>query len=333
MSLEPLLDPKFFVQRRLNEIEREFAWSKSIDEGWNERLTSRLSSVIGLDQLKKGELNLRVIGSEELDGYDQQTITFQTQKGLQAYGYLLVPDEIVGTVPAVVCVPGHGDGVDAIVGLAPMDYQNQFAIQCVKAGFVTLAIEQISFGHRKTQSDRSFGSSCVRDSMAALMLGESMIAWRCFDAMCAYDVLAQHPMVDSERIAIMGISGGGLTAFWTACLDQRFAAAVVSGYFNTFQDSILAVEHCPDNFAFNLSCIVEMPDMAALMAPRNLFVESGTLDTIFPQESFNQACETARQIYDEAGSGTAFSSHLFEDDHVFNGVQAIPKLKEWLGIS
>jgi dienelactone hydrolase len=146
--------------------------------------------------------------------------------------------------------------------------------------------------------------------------------------MIAYDFLASLPTVDPSRIAIMGISGGGLVTFWTACLDERYAAAVVSGYFNTFFDSILAVEHCVDNFAPGLAIIVEMPDMAALIAPRKLFVESGTLDPIFPAEAFKNACVTAETIY--AATPENFAADLFEGDHIFNGQKALPQLAAWL---
>jgi len=330
VSQEFNLDPYQFVSHRLSELTPEFEWSESVDREWSQRLISKIRSILGLDQLSKAPVSVQILEKIEMEGYSQQTLVFETQPGLWAYGYLLTPIGLNLQSPAMICVPGHGAGVDAIVGIAPKDYQNQFALQSVKAGFVTLAIEQISFGHRMTKSDRSLGSSCVRDSMASLMLGESMIGWRCFDAMCAYDLLASLPCVDPNRIGIMGISGGGLTAFWTACLDQRFAAAMVSGYFNTFRDSILAVEHCPDNFAFGLSHVVEMPDLVALMAPRKLFVESGTDDPIFPQDAFNRACEVARRIYKSAGAEGSFASHLFEGDHVFNGSKGIPKLRDWL---
>jgi hypothetical protein len=75
-----------------------------------------------------------------------------------------------------------------------------------------------------------------------------------------------------------------------------------------------------------------MPDMAALITPRKLFVESGTLDQIFPAEAFRKACGTAEAIYEDAGSPASFASDLFEGDHIFSGKKAIPKLREWFGV-
>jgi len=327
------LDPQEYVKGRLSDLSMEFVWKPGFTATWKSELRARLATAIGLPQRAGAAPCPNVIETRDMGGYVRETITYETRPGLTAFGYLLTPKGLTGPAPAVICVPGHGVGVDAIVGAAPKDYQNQFAIQCVEAGFVTLAIEPIGFGHRMSPGGAAKGSSCSRDSMAALMLGETMIGWRCFDAMVSLNLLLAQPNVDPDRTAIMGISGGGLVAFWTACLDERFAAAVVSGYFNTFFDSILSIDHCVDNYAPGLAGIVEMPDMAALIAPRKLFVESGTRDEWFPGEVFTRACERAEEIYQDAGAPEAFGRELFVDDHVFSGRLALPRLKHWFGMN
>jgi hypothetical protein len=329
--MEGTLDPHVYAQRRLRSIEREFVWSPGCDGTWARDLRKRLCDSIGLPERVSVPLDVETVETRDMGHYVRETITYATRPGLRMFAYLLTPKGVSESSPAVVCVPGHGAGVDAIVGEAPADYQNRFAVQCVEAGFVTLAIEPVGFGHRKAALDAEKGSSCNRDSHAATMLGETMIGWRCFDAMVSYDFLASRPEVDPTRIAIMGISGGGLVSFWTACLDERFAAAVVSGYFNTFSDSILSIEHCVDNFAPGLAKIVEMPDMAALIAPRKLFVESGAIDPIFPAEAFSRACAQAEAIYADQGAPGAFGCDQFDDDHIFSGQKALPKLREWFG--
>jgi dienelactone hydrolase len=191
-------------------------------------------------------------------------------------------------------------------------------------------LEQMSFGYRNSAPETY--ASCQRDSMAALMLGETMIGIRTYDAMCAVDFLASQPSVDPERVAIAGISGGGLSAYWAACFEKRIAAVMVSGYLNTFQDSILSIEHCVDNYAPGLAEIVEMPDMAALIAPRKLFAENGDEDLIFPPAAFLGACKTVEEIYADAGAKENFDFELFPGGHQFWGRKGIPKMQEWMGL-
>jgi dienelactone hydrolase len=162
--------------------------------------------------------------------------------------------------------------------------------------------------------------------MAALMLGETLIGWRAFDAFRALDYLQTRPEVDGERLGAMGISGGGLTTLFAAALDARIKAAVVSGYLCTFADSILAVDHCPDNYAPGLLNLCEMPDITALIAPRALFAESGKDDMIFPQAGVQKAFTAVQDAYAEAGVPERFASDVFDGGHIFSGEKAWPFL-------
>ena len=315
------LDPHAFALSRIGSLQREFVWPFSDVEG----LRRRLRGMIGAVDDAAVPLDGRTLtpGPSPSEGRGE-AVTFCSRDGVRVFGYWIEP-EAGSEAPVVICVPGHGTGVDALVGIAPEDYQHQFALQAVRAGFRVLAIEPCSFGHRKSAIEGERDSSCVRDMMAALMLGETLVGWRVRDAMAAVDYAKSR---GAEKVAIMGISGGGLVAYWTAALDTRIDACVVSGYFNTFFDSILSIDHCPDNFVPGLSKVVEMPDMAALIAPRALFVESGTEDPIFPAEAFLGACRRAEEIY---GGSDQFEYELFTGGHEIWGRRAFPFLQRVLG--
>ena len=220
--------------------------------------------------------------------------------------------------PAVLCLHGHGRGVDDIVGIREDGtmrsrrggYQKDFALQCVRRGYVVLAIEQIGFGHRRdaaARAARAGSSSCQPAAGAALLLGQTMIGWRVWDAIRSIDYLATRPEVEADRLAVMGISGGGATSFFTAALDHRMKAAVVSGYFCTFRDSIFSIQHCIDNYIPGILRYAEMYDVAGLIAPRSLFVETGTDDRIFPVEATRYAVgKDARDVPRHGRGGPAW---------------------------
>jgi len=234
-------------------------------------------------------------------------------------GWLLAPDGVSEPSPAVVCLPGHGKGADAIVGLVDEPYQANFAIQCVRQGWVTLAVEQVSFGSNRSKFYADRDSSCVVDSMAALLLGETVTGWRVRDAMAAYRSLCGLEVVDANRVAVLGISGGGLTALWSGALEPGFLAVGVSGYFCSMAHSILIAEHCPDNYVPGFARLMDVPDLAGLIVPRWLAVESGSEDTLFEAEGFTQACELATHIYKVGGVTDRFASNLFQGPHEFRG--------------
>jgi dienelactone hydrolase len=241
----------------------------------------------------------------------------------------------------VICLPGHGRGVDDIVGINEdgslrerwEGYQRDFALQCVANGFAALAIEQLGFGHRREENARRQGagvSSCQPLAGSALLLGETMVAWRVWDVMRAIDYLQTRTDVDSKRIAVMGISGGGTTSLFSAALDSRIKVAVISGYFNTFKASIFSMSHCIDNYIPGILKYAEMPDIAGLIAPRPVHIESGTKDPIFPVEATKEAFERLKTVYEVFGAADRISLHIFEGEHEFNGKEAFPFLKKWL---
>jgi hypothetical protein len=90
------------------------------------------------------------------------------------------------------------------------------------------------------------------------------------------------PEAAAGGVGAMGISGGGMQTFFSACLDTRLRACVVSGYFSTFRDSILAMHHCPCNFVPGLGRFGEMSDLAALVTPRPMLAEAGIFEGRHP---------------------------------------------------
>ncbi len=287
------------------------------DPTWAVRARSALISLVGVvDEPWPTAPTLQDAPIQE-DGYQRIGVEFPSHEGWQGRGWLLMPERPKG--PAVVCLPGHGKGADAIVGLVEEPYQSNFALQCVRRGWVTLAVEQVSFGANRSPQGEPNESSCTVDSMAALLLGQTITGWRVRDAMAARRVLASFPEVDSSRIGALGISGGGLTTLWAAAIDPEFLVAGVSGYFCPMSESILKVYHCPDNYVPGFRRLMDVPDLAGLVAPRWLAVESGSADPLFSAEGFLAACEVGRAVYAEAGVPGRFCSELFEGGHWFNG--------------
>jgi hypothetical protein len=148
--------------------------------------------------------------------------------------------------------------------------------------------------------------------------------------MRAIDYLATRPEIDMCRVATLGASGGGTTSLFTAALDDRVRVGVVSAYFNTFRDSIVSISHCPDNYVPGLVRDMEMSDVAGLVAPRCLFVESGRLDRIFPIEGSQRAVVHARQIYATLDASERMGYEVHEGGHEFHGTGAFDFLRRWM---
>ena len=309
---------------------------------WQQRARARLIERLGGFPSSPAPLNAEVLETKDLGAYTREKIVFDTRENLSTIGYLLLPKDAPRPLPAVVCVSGHGRGLIDIVGMADdgsqraernVGYAKEYALQCVERGYATFAVEQLAFGTRRDDAARRAGpgaESCRPAACAALLFGQTMAGWRVWDAMRSIDYLATRREIDGSRIATLGASGGGTTSLLTAACDQRVKAAVVSAYFNTFRDSIVGISHCPDNYVPGMLKDMEMYDIAGLVAPRALFVESGRNDRIFPIAGFERAVVKAREIYDVYGVAGRFGAETHDGGHEVHLVGAFDFLRRAL---
>jgi dienelactone hydrolase len=308
---------------------------------WQKRVRGKVIDLLGGFPQKRSALQAKVLDKKEFKDYTREKIIFQSRDNLTVLGYLVLPKNRPSTVPAIVCLPGHGRGCDDIVGIdengkqreTKTGYAKDFALQAVEQGYAAFAIEQLAFGCRRDESARKRGagqSSCQPSAGAALLFGQTMIGWRVWDVMRAIDFLQTRREIDPTRIATMGISGGGTVSLFSAALDERIKVGVVSGYFNTFRDCIVSLSHCIDNYVPGILNYVEMYDLAGLVAPRGLFIESGMKDPIFPIDGSRKAFKHATAIYATFGTPDMLGQEIFDDGHVFYGKGAFEFLKKRL---
>ncbi len=315
--------------------------NKRATEAWQKKLRAKVLDLIGGFPKEKTPLNPTVLETRDFPGYRREKFIIETRPGVALLGYLLTPKDAKGPLATMICVPGHGRGVDDIVGIDDKGrdrtdkagYQHDFALQVVEAGMAAVAIEPMAFGCRRDarSSKRGLGNSaCQPTAGAALLLGETMIAWRAWDVVRTIDWIETRKELDAARVGLMGISGGGTVTSFTAALEPRIKAAMISGYLNTFKDSIVAMSHCIDNYVPGILNWCENYDVASLIAPRPLYVESGTKDPIFPIEASKEAFAKVKQVYSALGAGDLAQQEVFEGDHFFHGGGGIPFLAKHL---
>ena len=338
------LDPLPNALRLLDAAPRKLRFSarnKSQAQQWQGQLRPKVVELLGGFPFERGALRPISLETRDYGKYRREKVIFDSRDGVSVLAYILTPAGARGPLPTVICVPGHGRGVDDIVGIDDKGrdrtdkagYQHDFAVQIVEAGMAAVAIEPMGFGCRRDpkNSKRGLGqSSCQPVAGTALLLGQTMIGWRVYDVMRTIDWMATRPEFDSKRIGCMGISGGGTCTVFAAALEPRIRAAFVSGYLNTFRDSIGSISHCIDNYVPGILNWAEMYDVAGLIAPRPLFIESGSKDNIFPVEASVDSFKKVSAIYEVFGVANLVDQEVFDDAHSFWGKKGIPFLSSHL---
>src|SRR5262245_18835944 len=320
------------------------AQTRSEAEAWQKALRTKLTDLVGGFPSSRTPLRPITLETRSFPGYRREKLVFESQPGVSVLAYLLLPDKAQRPAPGMSCVPGHGRGVDDIVGIDDKGvertdkdgYQHDFAIQVAEAGIAAMAIEPMGFGCRRDPINARQGlgrKACDPVAGGALLVGQTMIGWRVWDVMRTIDYIATRSELDRNRVGCMGISGGGTVTVFSTALEPRIQVALVSGYLNTFRDSIGSLSHCSDNYVPGILNWAEMHDIAGLIAPRPLFVESGEKDPIFPIRASIASFNEVKKIYSVFGAGTDVDQEVFPDEHSFWGKRGIPFLARRLNAS
>jgi dienelactone hydrolase len=337
-------DPVVYTHKRYQNAPLRLtfqATSQHDAEAWQKKLRGRLIDLLGGFPHDRSPLRAETLELREFPRYTREKFVYSSKPDVGVLAYLLLPKDVPRPTPAVVCIAGHGRGVDDIVGIDMFGkdrkdkegYQHDFAIQAAEHGLAAVAIEPMCFGCRRDPVNEKKGIgavSCQPAAGSALLLGETMIGWRVWDVMRAIDWIETRTELDAHRVGCMGISGGGTCTLFATALEPRIRAAFVSGYLNTFRDCIMSVSHCIDNYIPGILKWAEMYDVAGLIAPRPLFAESGTKDPIFPIAGSLESFDRVRKVYQVFGAADRVQHEVFEGEHEFRGVAGLPFLAKGL---
>lgn len=307
---------------------------------WQSRIIAKLNDLLGLKP-ERVPLNIRIKSESETGEFLEKRFLFAVEEKADVPAHLLIPKTGQPPFPVVICLQGHTSGMHISLGRAkyPGDQNSlagdrNYAIQAVNQGYAALVIEQRCFGERKDMREpvnRYISNSCHHASMNALLLGRTMIGERVWDVSRAIDSLSHFPEIDSRRIGIMGNSGGGTTAFFTACLEPRISITMPSGYVCSYIWSITQIDHCACNYIPGLLNYFDLSDLAGAIAPRSLVVIAGYEDPIFPFEGVQAAFSTIQEIYVAAGAAENCRLEVGNEGHRFYADLAWPAFHELSG--
>ncbi len=237
--------------------------------------------------------------------------------------------------PALLCWHGHGPfGKDVVMGddgsperrdhIARHNYD--YGRQMARQGFVTFAIDWIGAGERNDGNKPNWRNSdrgrdwCNLYYLNATMLGMTSLSINLAHGRAATDFACTLPAVDPARLGVMGLSGGGTMALWSALCDERFRAVEIICYSDLWAHfGIRDLNYCGMQVAPGLYKLVDLPDLQGLLAPRPLLIDIGAYDSCFKIDTALACYERVRAIYAAAGAADRLELDLFPGEHGWGG--------------
>ena len=340
-----MYDARSHYQTLYENVAAEFSFQATTPEelsAWQAAFRPRLCALLGLDRMAE-DLKDFTPRAERLSVVDKGDYTLErwrlwVESTFPLPFYLLRPPQVEEPTPLVVTPHGHNHP-HIYVGLAQNEAEEEtiqegerdIAVQAVREGYYVIAPTTRGFGETRTGVDKGADNlhSCRTHLMHGLLVGRTPIGERVWDMMRLIDWAAALPMIDAERIAMTGNSGGGTITLFAAACDPRIAVAMPGCYFCTFQGSIGSIHHCDCNYVPGILRLGEMHDVAGLIAPRPFCAIAGEDDAIFPIEHVRHAYERLKAVYTVAGVPERCELYVGAGGHRYYKDGVWPFLGRW----
>ncbi|MBQ2939318.1 MAG: hypothetical protein IJE00_03015 [Clostridia bacterium] len=280
---------------------------------WQARAYAKLWERLGLDYMIPAEDDAFEWGEvRELEEGIAKQFFYQSEPGYFVPGWVLMPYGMTGKRTACICLQGHSTGVhnSLAMDMTPekkaevQAIDRDFGLRAVKEGYVAICIEQRYMGVCGGTEDGQASCIIKGEAMPTLMLGRCTIGERVWDVMRLVDVIEKYmtDFADTEKLTLMGNSGGGTATFYSACIEKRIQYAMPSCSVCGYKESIVDLWHCACNYIPGIARDFDMGDLGGLIAPRGLVVVHGKEDPIFPDAGVRRVYAEIERLYAAAGA-------------------------------
>lgn len=292
------------------------------------------SEVIGQfdDELIPSNPRTRLISeTEKVLTYEVVLDVFGGDKGLFAYGILVIPKGIAKGEkrPVVVCQHGLEGRPQSTIGEKDHHYYKAFTTELAELGFVTFAPQNIYIFQDRFRA-LQFKANAIGKTLFSLMVPQHQQIT---------DWLGSLEFVDKERIGFYGLSYGGKSAMRIPPLVSNYCLSICSADFNEWvwknastrsrYSYVWTGEY--EIFEWDLGSTFNYAEMAALIAPRPFMVERGHFDGVAPDETVAYEFAKVRNLYSaKLGIGNKTKIEWFVGPHTINGKGTFSFLRQHL---
>ena len=151
------------------------------------------------------------------------------------------------------------------------------------------------------------------------VLGTSMAGVVAYEDRIALNYLLSRPDVDVEKIACIGLSGGGNRAALLLATHNRIQAAVIIGLMTTYPGLLdHNMSHTWMLFPFGWARHGDWPDIAACRAPLPLLVQYDLDDYLFTETGMKDAHARLQEHYVSVGKSDDYTGQFYPGTHKFD---------------
>lgn len=324
-----------YLEERVQREKLAFSGTPNEFRGWQAELRARYREWMRDSVIGPCPLEPRLLERQVGPTCTRDKIALQTEPGMWLPAYVVYPNARPAKMPIVILYHGSGPGKQAFVpDEDPADIVPECENDLVGMPYALAQRMGCLVYIPDQRSQGEWGE--VYSMKAARRVGYNSWAMRMWDHMRSLDYLCARLDVDASRIGCLGSSGGGSATMYTAGIDERVRAAILSSmppylvtlpgqYFNDmwstgdYDDGWDPLKHAPSMTV----------NVCALTIPRPLWIMDGTHDAemgdprapdaeeIFARARarYQAARDEIARLYDLVGAGDRFRQTWFPGGH------------------
>ena len=311
-------------------------------KAWQEANRKLFARLLGFDTFEPCAGEFVELERVELESYTRVKYLLQTEELVYVPSYMLVPNDIKPGEKrrAVIAAHGHfNNSKDSVAGVTEnpgvaadmADYNITYGVKFAEMGYVVFCPDARGFGERTEideQEDGKWKCTCKNMNRMGIPLGRCAIGMSVWDLVKLADYIGTRGDCYADAIGVAGLSGGGLQALYLAAVDERVKCACTSGYFYGALESLLIMNNnCDCNYVPDLWTHFDMGDIASLVAPRALIIETGTRDALNGGSNLANVAsqlEIAKKAYAACGASDKIAHSTFDAGHKWGGGEVYP---------
>ncbi|MDH5398396.1 MAG: acetylxylan esterase [Cyclobacteriaceae bacterium] len=322
---------KQFEARRKNL--REVMQSKEGLQAWQEKLRAEYRSWMQFPE--KGSLNAKITTRVKKDGYNMESVVFESRLGHHVTGNMYIPSNRKGKIPGVLVTCGHSYN-----GKALEVYQSA-AILLAQNGIAAFLVDPFGQGERfqllHTDGKPSTRGGTIEHTFidyGANLLGTDAAAFQLWDNVRALDYLESRKDIDPERLGVTGNSGGGTQTTFIMAFDDRVKVAAPSCYLvskETKFHTIGGQDGC-QQFYGEGPLLMEENDFIIMRAPKPTIMLAAEQD-YFDFNGAKKVYAEVKEVYDLLGAPEKIDLFSYDDTHGFTQPRReamVQWMKRWL---
>lgn len=276
-------------------------------------------------------LGLEKIEEVDLGDLVREVVRYQVEPGEWVVSYILRPKKIDKPLPGILALHEHG-GKYECGKLEPADLYTDdiwntppsalgWGLELARRGYLLICPDQLCHESRNFKHVSGFAGGAKHEQFEALSRlaqGKTLVGKNAYDISRALDVLVSRPDVHSERIGVMGHSGGGTNSYLACMYDPRITAAVINCGISSGLNRIdLARGSGATGTVPEIIMLGDKASGAALMAPRAVLFFNGSEDWIMPIEGILNTYYRAKKAYYALGVPERLELAIAEGPHLF----------------